>query len=125
MVAGADPVAPPLLPRPSTVGAATARWPTTAGAGGACRPGLAEWAYLWLWLVGGTGSFGATASGPKPVFVTASADGGGLGPSISTGTPAALARFKPFSTVSIAGSSRRNSRMRSVDVDQQPPRRGI
>ena len=61
-------------------------------------------------LVGGTGFFGATEAGPKPVFVTASADGGGLGPSSSTGTPAALARLRPFSTVSIAGSSRRNSR---------------
>jgi hypothetical protein len=60
-------------------------------------------------LGGGTGFFAATDPGPKPVVVTASAEGGGLGPSRSTGTPAALAALRPFSTVSIAGSSRRIS----------------
>ena len=60
-------------------------------------------------LVGGTGFFAGTDSGPKPVLVTASADGCGLGPSRSTGTPVALAAFNPVSTVSMAGSSRRTS----------------
>ena len=57
----------------------------------------------------GVGPGGATASGPKPVIVTASAEGGGFGPSSCTGTPAASAAFRPFSTVSITGSSPRNS----------------
>jgi hypothetical protein len=60
-------------------------------------------------LGGGTGAFGATEAGPKPVVVTASADAGGRGPSRSTGTPTAFAARSPFSTVSTAGSSRRIS----------------
>ncbi|MEE4023007.1 hypothetical protein V1Y59_07960 [Gordonia sp. PKS22-38] len=54
---------------------------------------------------GGTDFFGATADGPNPVVVTASAEDGGLGPSSSTGTPTACAAFSPCSTVSSAGSS--------------------
>src|SRR3954451_4582984 len=60
-------------------------------------------------LGGGAGFLGATEPGPKPVLLTASADAGGFGPSSSTGMPAALACFRPFSTVSIAGSSLRIS----------------
>ena len=67
-------------------------------------------------LVGGTGFFGATEAGPKPVFVTASADAGGFGPSSSTGTPTALARLRPFSTVSIGGFVAAHFPQRSVDV---------
>ena len=48
--------------------------------------------------------------GPKPVVFTASAEAGGRTPSRSTGTPAAFAALRPFSTVSTAGSSRRSSR---------------
>ena len=58
---------------------------------------------------GGTGFFASTDAGPNPVRTTASAEAGGFGPSNSTGTPASLAARKPFSTVSIEGSSRRTS----------------
>src|SRR5450755_1585259 len=68
-------------------------------------------------FAGGTGFFAATDPGPKPVFVTASANAGGFGPSKSTGTPAALAALSPFSTASTAGPSRRTSlRAASISV---------
>jgi hypothetical protein len=73
-------------------------------------------------LGGGTGFFGATDPGPKPVLVTASADAGGFGPSSSTGMPAFLACFRPFSTVSIAGSSLRISlSAASISLTASPP----
>ena len=101
-------VAPP-PPVGAAVGAAP-RGPPPTAALARLAAALPSGLTLGTGLVGGTGFFGATAAGPKPVFVTASADGGGFGPSSSTGIPTALARLRPFSTVSIAGSSRRTSR---------------
>src|SRR6185436_9158865 len=110
--AGADPVdAPAPATAVESVGAATACWLGPAGAAALAAPALPSGCTAGCGFGGRAGRGGATASGPNPVIVTASADAGGLGPSISTGTPAAWAAFKPFSTVSIAGSSRRNSRI--------------
>ena len=82
-------------------------WPLAARALAAARPsGLTAGTFFG----GGTGFFAGTAPGPKPVVFTASADAGGRTPSRSTGTPAAFAALRPFSTVSTAGSSRRSSR---------------
>ena len=74
-------------------------------------------------LGGGTGFFGATAPGPKPVVVTASAEAGGLlaSPSRSTWTPAALACLQPLlDELDVGLVAPRTSAQGAVDVD---PRR--
>ena len=111
---------PPRPPSEPGAGAAAAR--RSAPSGRRPSPGFAaafpSGLTFGTGFGGGTGFFAGTASGPNPVRTTASADAGGFcaAPSRSTGTPAAFAAFSPFSTVSTAGSSRRTSAQRRVDV---------
>ena len=109
--AGAIGAAAPPPPPPAPGALAAGGFAGPAGLG-AFAPALPSGETGLVGLVGGTGFFGATAEGPKPVLVTASAVAGGLlaSPSRSTGTPAALVAFSPFSTIGRSGSSPRTSR---------------
>ena len=117
VVSGAGPSAGAAAPAAAPTGARHRRRPCRRRADHRCRPTpLRPWHRPcragWTagtGFAGGTAFFAGTDAGPNPVLVTASAEAGGFGPSRSTGTPAALAAFNPFSTMSIAGSFRRIS----------------